>query len=380
MTSAGNKRANSPDRDEIEVSIFGPGFGECVVVHFGNGDWCVVDSCINPASQRPIALDYLESINVDVGQSVRCLIATHWHDDHIKGISSVFLAAKSAKFVCTAAISKKEFQPILACWGACQRLPGGSGVNELRDVLSELKNRKKDTKFPSPALASADKILWQRSENPPVVIKSLSPSDAAIVAATARFTNFAADPSRIRRRIPNIRPNDSSVVLSIGVEKHSVLLGADLEMRADSGLGWNAVLESNHQAEQRHGFKVPHHGSPTAHSDQIWTKLLVPTPWAVTTPFVSGKIRLPGADDCKRILNFTPHAYLTGAPGSGKFRDANKTVEKTVKEFTRSVHIIPAKFGHVRLRKKIVAQTDSTWDVELFGSATSMQSITKITE
>lgn len=40
--------ATPPVADELEVSVFGPGVGESVVVHLGHGDWMVVDSCLNP--------------------------------------------------------------------------------------------------------------------------------------------------------------------------------------------------------------------------------------------------------------------------------------------------------------------------------------------
>ena len=33
-----------PRPDELEVSLFGAGNGECVVAHCGNDDWVIVDS------------------------------------------------------------------------------------------------------------------------------------------------------------------------------------------------------------------------------------------------------------------------------------------------------------------------------------------------
>jgi len=55
----------TPDDDCLEVSLFGPGYGECVVVHLGFGDWVVVDSCIEPDSRDPIALAYFSAIGTD---------------------------------------------------------------------------------------------------------------------------------------------------------------------------------------------------------------------------------------------------------------------------------------------------------------------------
>lgn len=96
MALNGNKFTIPPASQEMEVSIFGPGFGECVVLHFGNNDWGVVDSCLHPASRLPTALHYLEALKVDVSQSVRFVTATHWHDDHMHGIGLSLLAKISA--------------------------------------------------------------------------------------------------------------------------------------------------------------------------------------------------------------------------------------------------------------------------------------------
>src|SRR5260370_27238866 len=67
---------------ELEVSLFGPGVGECVVVHLGLGEWLVVDSCVDPVSRKPVALNYLSELHVDVGKAVKQVVAKHWHDDH----------------------------------------------------------------------------------------------------------------------------------------------------------------------------------------------------------------------------------------------------------------------------------------------------------
>jgi hypothetical protein len=355
----------------MEVSIFGPGFGECIVLHFGNGDWGIVDSCLEPASKRPAALDYLELLHVDISKSVQFVVATHWHDDHMQGINSVFQAATSAKFVCSEAVRNPDFFEILSSWTGTQSMPGGSGIDELRAVMSEIKKRQANTGFPSPVLASVNKTLWERTIQPLAFIKALSPSDSSVLAAIAKLNDSTSNNSKMWRRIPNIKQNDASVVLTVQVGEHRVLLGADLEVRDDEALGWSAIV-NGFTSKDHQGFKVSHHGSPTAHHDDVWEKMLSADSWAATTPFVNGKVRLPSVQDCKRILGRTKNAYLTAPPQPGKFRDPNRTVEKTVNETALSVHTIPGKYGHVRIRKKINATIDSPWDVELFGNATTM--------
>ena len=54
-------RNDGPSRDEIEVSVFSRGYGECIVVHAGDGFWIGFDSLLNPRG-KPAALDYFQEI------------------------------------------------------------------------------------------------------------------------------------------------------------------------------------------------------------------------------------------------------------------------------------------------------------------------------
>jgi len=106
----------APNADEVEINIFGPGYGECCLVHIGGGQWIVIDSCVDE-SGRPVALAYLERVGVDPAESVKLIIASHWHDDHIRGLSSVLRSCVAAKFCASSALSKKEFLAVLKAYG-----------------------------------------------------------------------------------------------------------------------------------------------------------------------------------------------------------------------------------------------------------------------
>src|SRR3954447_12601863 len=81
-----------PREDEVEVTVLGPGRGECVLVHLGAGDWMIVDSC-QPGGHRARhpALEYLMDIGADLGK-VTLIVASHWHDDHIRGLETLVSA------------------------------------------------------------------------------------------------------------------------------------------------------------------------------------------------------------------------------------------------------------------------------------------------
>lgn len=89
----------APQGEEIEVSLFGPGFGECILVHVGAGRWLIVDSCVDRAKHRPVALAYFDEIGVSPS-SVEIVLATHWHDDHVAAIDEVVSACTTAQFWC----------------------------------------------------------------------------------------------------------------------------------------------------------------------------------------------------------------------------------------------------------------------------------------
>jgi glyoxylase-like metal-dependent hydrolase (beta-lactamase superfamily II) len=98
-----------PQSDEFELSLFGPGVGECIITHIGNGQWIVVDSCLSPETKQPVALSYLNRLSVDIADSVCVFIVTHWHDDHMDGGAALLEAATNANFCCSIALKKDEF-------------------------------------------------------------------------------------------------------------------------------------------------------------------------------------------------------------------------------------------------------------------------------
>jgi glyoxylase-like metal-dependent hydrolase (beta-lactamase superfamily II) len=82
---AGSDPAAPPGESEFEVSVFGPGHGECIVLHVGKGDWVVVDSHRDSETNEPVALRYLQTLGVNSAERVKMVVATHWHDDHMDG-------------------------------------------------------------------------------------------------------------------------------------------------------------------------------------------------------------------------------------------------------------------------------------------------------
>src|SRR5665213_2669888 len=89
-----------PNANTAEITLIGTGggYGESCIIHYGDNCWAVVDSCQNPTTKECLPLSYLKQIGVDVARDVKVIICTHWHNDHILGISDLFNECENSFF------------------------------------------------------------------------------------------------------------------------------------------------------------------------------------------------------------------------------------------------------------------------------------------
>ena len=350
-----------PESDEIEVCVFGPGYGECILIHIGNQKWIVVDSCFDDG-QQSAALGYLNGLGLDVSEAVCLLVVTHWHDDHIRGIRELVQLCDKAVFSCASALGEIEFLSVLAALEGRSAIETGSGMREIFGVFSLLAERSATCKF-----AVADRILLRRGD---CEIWSLSPSDRAYQAFLQQVGQLASAGSGIRRRVSTFRQNHAAVVMLINIGDITILLGSDLPRR-----GWAEVLSEFSERNCRSSmFKVPHHGSRDAHEDRVWTDMLGRDPVVVLTPWRRGGRELPTELDARRILALSGRAYITssrdGLPRVAR-RYHDSAVTRTVRETGASIRSVRESAGMIRLRKKVGDATD--WKVEKIGSACTLE-------
>lgn len=235
--------SSPPDADELEVSIFGPGRGECIAVHLGCREWVIVDSCVDPGTGEAVALRYLREIGVDAASAVKLVVVTHWHDDHIKGVSQVVQAAANAQFVCSA----KERPGIFMAVATAGRPDlGHTGLDEFSEVLQVLQSRRQSRQRKEsvgPIWASEGTLLYQSSDNGHGArVVALSPSPGTEALALSELESFIAQKNAPQRRAVALSPNQRSIVLWVTAGDNSVLLGGDLEQSANPAIGWQAVV------------------------------------------------------------------------------------------------------------------------------------------
>jgi beta-lactamase superfamily II metal-dependent hydrolase len=355
-----------PESDEVEISLFGPGYGECVLVHLGRGDWMMVDSCRNTGTQVQPALDYLAAMGVNIAAAIRLTVISHWDDDHIGGLSDVIQATPEAEVWCsTAMTASREFLALVE-----QRetlgLALGSGAREFRTALDLIVSRGSSVQF---AIASSPLYARPAHNRDECVVTALSPSSQSFLAAQQQLARIVSEPALIVPRLRQARPNHNSIALWIAFPAVSVVLGADLEVTRDNRTGWEAVVTGKFKPRKRASLiKLPHHGSANAHSPNFWNRMLVRRPAALVTPWRSV---LPIATDVARICNTTSEAYITRRDVPGNFYRYEPAVGRAMRAAMLNRRPVGGPFGHVRARHPMLDKR-GRWSIEVTGDAAEL--------
>lgn len=310
----------------VEVVLIGPGYGESVLLNLGDECWIVVDSCVRRNSHGSLALEYLVERGVDVSKHVRMIIASHWHDDHVRGLATVVEACTSSRFVCSSALRRDEFLALLNhSISVSSRF--SSGVEEFRNILSILESRKQ-----SPIWANGARRVLLSPTRDVEAVWTLSPSDRDTLNAMRNFVAVATD-NKAASRIPAIPPNDAAVAVIVELANgESVLLGADLEHHVGaSDRGWHAVInDSGRPRVSSTLYKVAHHGSANAHCPSMWLEgsecdsriddespslLVTGETVCILAPWRRGRSRLPKKSDVERLARLSASVNLTVEDG-----------------------------------------------------------------
>lgn len=363
-----------PDNHVAEISLIGTGggYGESIVVHLGYGNWMVIDSCSDPKLPGScLPLDYLRRIKVDPGQ-VKLILCTHWHDDHIRGISTLVEACPNA------VVSFAWHHEIDAFYEMVNLdtipkerngVSGSSATRELKKSLEVLKGRgkKSDARYIIPHM---DRTLFRVNVGGlEIAAISLSPSDRTI-------QNFVKEVVRILERLsknPATRilakkPNTLSVVTYLKLGPHRALLGADLE-GSHSFDGWSAILLNSQEIKDQPPsglFKIPHHGSKNAYNPDVWARLIAGEAVATLTPW-NLSTRLPKPEMIEKYKSHTSHLYMTSPLSAGLSKEQKKlrAALGSLKIYDHPIQYDP---GHIRSRIDLT-DPQAAWQVAYWGSA-----------
>ena len=362
-----------PSPTTIEVSLFGPGYGECAVVHLGDGKWVVVDSFEAKGHRAPVASLYLKDLGLSPKDGIYAIVASHWDDDHIRGIAKLLEECPNARFVTSAAFGRQDFLKFAMAYNNPGTLRQSPGTMEIIAALGAAVGR---TEWATNAKSIVANGFLNLSHGHGVTLSTLSPSNAELT----RFLQWVAASMPIslqpRRAAPKASRNDLSVVVWLTVGTQSVLLGGDLEEHGGQMYGWSAIVgDPGRPPGTAHIFKIPHHGSSTGHHLPTWQHMVRTDAFSILAPWRKGGKALPTKADAARILSHSALAYSTNtlAPPKPMKRGtkAGKIVSRIGPKVARQAI---DQMGMIRLRMDLM-EASPAWSIELFGAAEHLSSI-----
>jgi beta-lactamase superfamily II metal-dependent hydrolase len=291
-----------PAEDEIEVTIFGRGYGESCVVHVGHGRWVIVDSYnhelpqLDPAIGRkrlmPVARWYLDQLGVPT-DGVEMIVCTHFHKDHYVGLLNLLTYYSRSRLVVTAALKSERFLQLFADEADEQ-------VSELAQAMKLARRRVVDGSGP-------ELRYWGVESGRPfgdTRLSALAPMQAAVDAVHEELAKLidAANRAALTDALNKTKLDENccSVVLHVDAPGACALLCADLPTNPHRH-GWQAVIDERAHAELTAAdyVKVPHHGSEHSDHPPMWDRLVETRPTMSVTPYwPSG---LPRPSDCERL-------------------------------------------------------------------------------
>jgi len=339
-----------PADDEIEVSVFGRGYGECLLISCSNREFVVVDSFLGETSNNPIALDYLDAIGVGAS-AIKRIVLTHWHQDHITGISTILKnASQDSQLIMSPIIKQEKLNSFLQI-GIKENNPS---TKEFNEVLKFVHSNKDRILIPVP-----NRLISSYNENG-IEIFALTPSDADLM----EYINAIIIPDENRKTSYAFpKDNQLSIVMLVKFGEDGVLLGSDLENKKNKNSSWLGLINNyEHKKNKPSLIKIPHHGSSNAHHERLWSEILMDKPLSVLTVFNRGDVELPKNEDVERIKNLSNELYIVG-DSLKRNRELEKEAKKSMSRV--NIQIVPNRVGLVRFRRNY---TDNRWKVESFGA------------
>ncbi len=351
----------------IEVSLIGTGggYGECIVINLGNHNWVVVDSCRDPFSKKSLPLEYLQSIGVDVSNDVKLVLCTHWHDDHILGISELLEECNNANLCIASATDRKKFLLLVGLdYHKCKSESSASSTKELSNCIDIIKRR--GSKIVS---AVQDRLVFSSNlDGINSQVYTLTPSDFVLEQFNKEISSLMVEYMSSNSKIISETPNDKSVTLLIKVNDQRIILGSDLEVTEDNSKGWLCILDNCQCIDFKSSlFKIPHHGSKNGFHERILQELLEENAIAKLTPWNRGG-QLPKKEMLKKYKEFTDNLYMTTLMVSNKPKNRDRSIAKAIERFNKTVK--ENKYGHGIIHCKInLSYPELGWEVALINKA-----------
>jgi hypothetical protein len=315
MTSHFDRAQITPPKiDEFELTFFGPGFGESIVVHIPGIGWGVIDSCeFKLANQKYVPpLDYLTLQNAN---SLAFVILTHPHRDHFGGMEQIINNYLGK--ICRVCRYSGESVRELGAYLTNQGIKGKPGAKMLASVFGAFKEAV-ERGAEKRHLGAMTQVIPRKKVSVTgktfeVEVLSLSPLAMDEESYVNILRRALPKVNGELEEIPDHKHNLIACALWISVGEVVVILGSDVEKGSTRSSGWRGIVNSVDGPDLCvNALKVAHHGSASAYCRKAWEKHCKRgNIISVITPYNRGTVRRPSEDDIQRIGSYSDSVGVT---------------------------------------------------------------------
>ena len=298
-------------KDLVSIIVFGPGYGESIVIYIPHLGWGVIDSCLYRVKRNTInpALEYLKSKNVT---HLSFLILTHPHKDHFQGFNLIIdhFLGQIDRICYYSGDGIREYRTFLTK----KHILREPGLVALANIFKKFAQAKKAGAHILNISERTEIVRRDTYGNQEVEIIALSPSEDSIKkyvqllhkAISIKDGEFLSD---INDRKHNLL--SSAILCKIG--GLSLIFGSDLEAGDNKYMGWKGVMRNPDSLDlSAHFVKVPHHGSENAFYEPIWKEFSKNnSPVSVITPYDRESDPLPRIKIIRKIANLSNTIAIT---------------------------------------------------------------------
>ena len=351
-----------PKLNELQICVFGPGYGESILLHIPFVGWGIIDSCEVKINKKPVVLPlqyFLEAVEDNEFPELSFVILTHPHEDHYKGLDKTIATYPGTiKRICRYnGVGIRELKEYLISQKLVhnEQLPGLIDVFKASDIAKKNGAQERFLSELTDVFAYND-IDIEGFGKTNIALKALSPS----AGSAKKYTEM------LYKTFPKIGEplkfaNDSahnliSVCLLLMIGDLQVLFSSDVEDHPSEEIGWKCIVKNNDCPNLWTNLvKVAHHGSISGFNDSVWKAHKSRfKPLSIVTPFVKGNNYMPGSEDLDRYKKVSSNVGVTGKiEFSTKMKNYyNRKEMLAIQQKSRSFKIIkePERVGFLRVR------------------------------
>lgn len=349
-----------PKNDEIEITILGisDNSGESIVIHVGNGEWVVIDSC-KTKDGKVLPLYYLNEIGVDLNKVVR-VACTHLHSDHIGGLSEVLSQCKQARFAFSLVGDENTMKYIIAQEKKNASLPNGGTFGEFMKCIRVCKEENRKC-----IQIGLDQPIYVGNKGQ---ILGISPSMKMSEIYQYCLIKYNVGNDEPKRMLETNFCSVASILLAGNV---NAILGADLEANrsAEASIedciktcrkrekrGWCNVFDySQYFSHNNYDYiKLPHHSSINGYCPKLWANYMSDYTIGTSTIFQQGRVALPADEMIKKYSSHCKELYCTSSlPTLRKDKKGKSKLDEMKGVAMCDMIIVQSEIGIITSRKSI---------------------------